>query len=84
MAFRRFKGRSNGNSQVIMGTLSGIVGLILGLWVFNSILTTVIPLANVTGSYFTTAINFTVQILPVVGIIAGYIMIKGAIKRMSF
>ena len=82
MAYRR-RYKKTGNSRIIMGTLSGLTGLVLSLWVFDQVLDVVIPLVN-DSTYFATAVSFVQDLLPVVGIIAGYIMIKGAIKRMSF
>jgi hypothetical protein len=66
-----------------MGTLGGLTGLVLSLWVFDQVLDVVIPLVN-DSTYFATTVTFVQDILPVVGIVAGYIMIRGALKRMSF
>jgi hypothetical protein len=86
MAYKRRSyrsGNANGNSAVIMGTLSALTGLVLALWVFDQVLDVVIPLVN-DSTYFALTISFVEDILPVVGIIAGYTMIRGAIKKMSF
>lgn len=80
---RRYGGGGNSNSRVIMGTLSGLTGLVLSLWVFDQVLDVVIPLVN-DSTYFATTVSFVQDLLPVVGIIAGYIMIRAAIRRMSF
>ena len=82
MAYRRRR-KGSSNSRVIMGTLSGLTGLVLSLWVFDQVLDVVIPLVN-DSTYFATTISFVEDLLPVVGIIAGYIMIRVAIRRMSF
>lgn len=81
MAFNRGYRKSN-NNAVIMSTLSGMVTLAISLWVFDKILTVVIPLVN-TSEFFGDAISFLKDLLPVIGIIAAYIMIRGALKRMS-
>lgn len=83
MAYRRRFGRGSSNTRVIMRTLGGLTGLMLSLYVFHQVLTTVVPLVNVSGGYFSTTVDFVTDILPVVGIIAGYIMIRGAINRMT-
>jgi hypothetical protein len=84
MAYRKRRSYGgNGNSKVIMGTLSGLTGLVLSLWVFDQVLDVVIPLVN-TSTYFATTVSFVEDLLPVVGIIAGYIMIRGAIQKMTF
>ena len=84
MAYRKRRSYGgNGNSKVIMETLSGLTGLVLSLWVFDQVLDVVIPLVN-TSTYFATTVSFVEDLLPVVGIIAGYIMIRGAIQKMTF
>lgn len=111
MAYRR---KGNNNTRLIASTLGGLVGLVLGLYVFNQILDSVIPLlytclgngtyfnttsccvsalgtdcveANYSATqlnYFGTTANFVQDLLPIVGIIGGYLMIRMAINRMSY
>lgn len=85
MAYRRRRGRGASNSRVVMGALGGLVALALSLYVFDQILDVVMPYINSTNSvYFSTVHTFVTAILPVIGIVAAYIVIKGAIKRMTF
>ncbi len=81
MAFRK-GGRSRSGNNIIMTALGGLVALVLSLWVFNEILDVVIPLVN-DSTYFATAVSFVQSILPVVGIIAAFLLIRGALKKMS-
>lgn len=71
-------GRSRGN--VVMTGLGQIVGLLLGLYVFNAILTVIVPVVNATGSYFLTAVSFTVTLLPVIGILGTFYIIWRTLK----
>lgn len=62
--------------------LGQMVGLILGLYVFDEILDVVLPLVN-TSTYFGTAVVFMQNLLPVVGIIGAFGIIYNTLKKMG-
>lgn len=83
MAYGR-RNRGSKNSSIAMSTLGGLVGLSLGLYVFSKILAVVFATVNSSDTYFGLAMTFVQSLLPVIGIISAYLVIKRAIKAMAF
>lgn len=69
--FRRFRGGGNGASAA----LSQLVTLSILLYVFDQLLAVVLPLVN-DSAIFGTAITLVQTLLPIVGLIAAYKIIK--------
>jgi hypothetical protein len=76
MAYRRrYRGRRMNKGKRVMLTLGSLVGLTFGLWIFDKILDVVIPIVN-DSTYFGDVVSFVQDMIPVVGIVAGYHMVK--------
>ena len=74
--------RGSNKASKVMGTLGQLVGLTIGLWIFDKILDVVIPLVN-SSTWFADTVSFVQDMIPVVGIVVGYQMIKPLFKSFS-
>lgn len=72
--FRRFHG-GGGSKNNATRALNQLVTLIILLYVFDQLLKVVVPLVN-SSTFFATAVSLTQTLLPIVGLIAAYKIIK--------
>jgi len=72
---RSYRGGGTSKGKRVMMTLGSLVGLVFGLWIFDKILDVVIPIVN-DSVYFADVVAFVQDMIPVVGIVAGYHMVK--------
>lgn len=73
---------TGGNSQVVSRALGRIVGLLLLLFVFDQILTSIIPTVNA-STYFGSAVDVAVSLLGPIGILGAFWVIWDALKQMQ-
>lgn len=81
--FRRSRGGGGaGQGNVVMSGLGQIVGLVLGLYVFNEILEVALPYINTSNSvYFSQSGTFITSLLPVLGILGTFFIVWKTLKK---
>jgi uncharacterized membrane protein len=86
MAYRnRSRGRRSriggGAGQKALYVLGTFVGLGIALWVYSQVLDAIVPTIN-DSSYFGATTTFILAIVPVVGIVAAYKIVKPLFTQM--